>query len=135
MTQPIQRMKAEFFKTLANPARIRILEVLHDGERSVGELIPEVGIESSHLSQQLGILRRANILQMRKEGSAVFYSVTDPRMFDLLEVARAILTSSLAETSQLLAELQAGRPLARSGSVPDQHGPAGSEGGRKRSSS
>lgn len=135
MTQPIQRVKADFFKTLAHPARIRILELLHDGERSVGELIPEVGIESSHLSQQLGILRRANILQMRKEGSAVLYSVTDRRMFDLLEVARAILTSSLKESSQLLAQLQAAHPSSRGGSVPGQHGPAGSEGGKKRRSS
>lgn len=106
MTRPIYRVKADFFKTLGHPARIRILELLRDGECSVGELIPGVGIEPSHLSQQLGILRRANILQVRKEGAAVRYSVTDPRIFELLEVARAILTSSLAGSSQLLAELQ-----------------------------
>jgi ArsR family transcriptional regulator len=106
VTRPIYQVKADFFKTLAHPARIRVLELLRDGERSVGELIPEVGLEASHLSQQLGILRRANVLQSRKEGSTVRYSVTDPRMFDLLEVARAILTSTLAETRQLLAELE-----------------------------
>ncbi len=106
MTRPIYQVKADFFKTLGHPARIRILELLRDGECSVGELIPGVGIEASHLSQQLGILRRANILQVRKEGAAVRYSVTDPRIFDLLEVARAILTSSLAGSSELLAELQ-----------------------------
>lgn len=105
MTLPIYQVKADFFKTLAHPARIRVLELLRDGERSVGELIPEVGLEASHLSQQLGILRRANILQARKEGSSVRYSVIDTRMFELLEVAKAILTSSLAESSQLLAEL------------------------------
>ena len=107
VTRPIYQVKAEFFKTLGHPARIRVLEVLRDGECSVGELIPAVGIEPSHLSQQLGILRRANILQVRKQGAAVRYSVTDPRIFDLLEVARAILTSSLAGSSQLLAELRA----------------------------
>ena len=106
MTRPIYQVKADFFKTLAHPARIRVLELLRDGERSVGELIPEVGLEASHLSQQLGILRRANILQSRKEGSTVRYSVTDPRIFDLLEVAKAILTSTLAESRQLLAELE-----------------------------
>jgi len=62
MTRPNYQVKADFFKTLAHPARIRVLELLRDGERSVGELIPEVGLEASHLSQQLGILRRANIL-------------------------------------------------------------------------
>lgn len=99
-------MKADFFKTLGHPARIRVLEVLRDGERSVSELIPEVGLEPSHLSQQLGVLRRANIVQARKEGITVRYSVTDERIFDLLTVAKAILTSSLAESGQLLAELE-----------------------------
>lgn len=107
MTRPIYQVKADFFKTLAHPARIRILELLRDGERSVSQLIPEVGLEPSHLSQQLGILRRANILQARKEGAAVFYSVTDPQIFELLEVAKRIISGSLAETKELLAELAA----------------------------
>jgi ArsR family transcriptional regulator len=106
VTRPIYQVKAEFFKTLGHPARIRVLEVLRGGERSVGELIPAVGIEPSHLSQQLGILRRANILRVRKQGAAVRYAVTDPQIFDLLEVARAILTSSLVGSSQLLTELR-----------------------------
>ena len=106
MTRPIYQVKADFFKTLGHPARIRVLEVLRDGERSVSELIPEVGLEPSHLSQQLGILRRAGVLQARKSGSTVRYSVTDERIFDLLAVAKAILTSSLAESGHLLAELE-----------------------------
>jgi DNA-binding transcriptional ArsR family regulator len=105
MTRPIYQVKADFFKTLAHPARIRILELLRDGERSVGELIPEVGLESSHLSQQLGVLRRANVLQSRKDRTTVWYSVTDERMFELLEVAKAIITSTLAESTRLMAEL------------------------------
>lgn len=106
MTRPIYQVKADFFKTLAHPARIRVLELLREGERSVGELIPEVGLEASHLSQQLGVLRRANVVQARKDGSSVRYSVTDPRIFELLEVAKAILTTSLSESRQLLAELE-----------------------------
>src|SRR5258708_14779382 len=127
VTRPISQVKAQFFKTLGHPARIRVLEVLRDGECSVGELIPAVGIEPSHLSQQLGILRRANILQVRKQGATVRYSVTDPRIFDLLEVARAILTSSLAGSGQLLAELRAqeagGRPdsAAQTGAPEQRH--------------
>lgn len=107
VTRPIYQVKAEFFKTLGHPARIRVLELLRGGERSVGELIPEVGLEPSHLSQQLGIMRRAGLVQTRKEGVTVLYSVTDPRMFELLEVAKQILTSSLAETRELLTELEA----------------------------
>lgn len=106
MSRPIYQVKADFFKTLAHPARIRVLELLRGGERSVGELIPDVGLEPSHLSQQLAVLRRANVVRARKEGSTVLYSVTDFRIFELLEVAKAILSSSLADTRDLLAELE-----------------------------
>jgi DNA-binding transcriptional ArsR family regulator len=105
MQRPIYQVKADFFKTLAHPARIRILEVLRDGEHSVSQLIPEVGLEASHLSQQLAVLRRANIVVARKEGTAVHYSVADERIFQLLEVAKAIITSSLAGSSELIAQL------------------------------
>ena len=110
MTTPIYQVKAEFFKTLGHPARIRILEVLRDGERPVSELIPEVGIEASHLSQQLGLMRRANLIQARKVGSNVYYSVGDPTLFELLEVAKRIITASLAETQELLEQMQASSP-------------------------
>lgn len=107
MTKPIYQVKAEFFKVLGHPARIRVLELLREGERTVGQLIPEVGLEASHLSQQLGVMRRASILHSRKVGATVYYSVADPRIFQLLEVAKAILTTTLTETGQLLAELDA----------------------------
>ena len=72
MTRPIYQVKAEFFKTLGLPARIRVLEVLRDGERPVSKTNPRVGIEPSHLSQQLAVLRRANLVRTRKVGSSVF---------------------------------------------------------------
>jgi DNA-binding transcriptional ArsR family regulator len=103
--RPIYQVKADFFKTLSHPARIRILEVLRDGEHSVSQLIPAVGIEASHLSQQLAVLRKANIVQTRKVGSTVHYSVVDEQMFQLLEVAKAIITRSLAESSALIEQL------------------------------
>jgi len=106
VTTPISQVKAEFFRTLAHPARIRVLEVLREGELSVSELVPAVGIEASHLSQQLAVLRRANLVQTRKEGTSVLYSVGNPMIFELLDVARRILTSSLDETRALLAELE-----------------------------
>ena len=72
----------------------------------MNELIPEVGIEPSHLSQQLAVLRRANLVRSRKIGSSVLYAVSEPRVFQLLEVAKAILTSTLTETRELLEELE-----------------------------
>ena len=89
--------------------RIRILETLAAGERSVGELQPLVGIESSHLSQQLGVLKRAGLVTSRKEGQSVFYSLRDPLIADLLAVAKQFLIRSLSETRDLLAGLGAER--------------------------
>ncbi|MGQ0678298.1 MAG: ArsR/SmtB family transcription factor [Actinomycetota bacterium] len=106
MKRPISEVKAEFFKALSHPARIRVLELLRDGRLSVGELIPQVGLEPSHLSQQLSALRRANIVEGRKKGSTVYYSVSDPRIFELLEVAKQIISGSLSEARDLLAELE-----------------------------
>jgi DNA-binding transcriptional ArsR family regulator len=104
--RPIYQVKADFFKTLGHPARIRVLELLREGEQTVAQLIPEVGLEPSHLSQQLSILRRAGVLESRKIGSSVVYSVTDARIFELLAVAKAILTTSLAGSQDLLVELR-----------------------------
>jgi len=71
----------------------------------VSELIPEVGIEPSHLSQQLGVMRRANLIQARKVGSNVCYSVGDPMLFEHLEVARRVIRTSLAGTQELLEQM------------------------------
>lgn len=102
----IYRLKGDFFKALAHPLRIRILEVLVDGERTVGELLAETGAESSHLSQQLGILRERGIVISRREGPNVRYCAKDPRIFLLLALAKDILTDSLRETESLLADLE-----------------------------
>jgi len=104
---PISEIKAELFRALAHPARVRALELLVEHERSVSEMVPLVGIESSHLSQQLGILRRANLVTTRKEGSTVFYAIRDPELVDVLAAAKRVLINSLAETQDLLHDLRA----------------------------
>jgi ArsR family transcriptional regulator len=86
---------------------VRALEVLAEGARSVSELQPEVGIESAHLSQQLGVLRRAGLVTTRKDGTTVYYSIKDPLLIELLAVAKAMLIASLRESRDLLDELQA----------------------------
>src|SRR5665213_311118 len=106
LSQPISAIKAELFKSLAHPARVRVLELLCDGERSVGDIQPIVGIELSHLSQQLGVLRRAGLVTSRKEGSSVIYGIKDPLVIDLLAVAKRLLINMLTESQDLLADLQ-----------------------------
>ncbi|MEU6068726.1 MULTISPECIES: ArsR/SmtB family transcription factor [Streptomyces] len=114
MSTPLYQLKAEFFKTLGHPARIRVLELLSEREHAVAEMLPEVGIEPAHLSQQLAVLRRANLVRTRKEGLNVYYSLASPHVAELLRVARTILSGVLADQAELLADLQAaqgeGRP-------------------------
>ncbi len=103
--QPLYRMKAEFFKTLAHPSRIRVLELLSTREYAVSEMLPEVAIEPANLSQQLSILRRAGLVTARREGLSVYYTLTSPRIAELLAVARAILTGVVAGQAELLEDV------------------------------
>jgi ArsR family transcriptional regulator len=112
MQRPLYQVKAEFFKTLGHPVRIRVLELLGRREHAVSELLPEVGVEAANLSQQLAVLRRAGLVTTRKEGSAVYYSLTSPRVAELLAVARVILTEVLTEQVGLINDLQAPLPPA-----------------------
>ena len=82
MKQPIHRFKAEFFKTLGHPARLAILDHLREGERSVNELQALLGADQSTVSQQLAKLRNAHIVEPRKKGTTVFYSVRDFELGD-----------------------------------------------------
>lgn len=107
MSTPLYQLKAEFFKTLGHPARIRILELLATGDHSVGELQAEVGLEASHMSQQLAVLRRAGVVATRKQGNSVIYSMASPAMADLLAVARTVLTGLLDEQASMLKDLKA----------------------------
>jgi DNA-binding transcriptional ArsR family regulator len=101
----VYQVKAEFFRILGHPVRVRILELLRDGERSVGDLQNELQMDSSGTSQHLGVLRKHGVLEGRREGTSVYYTVRDPRIFQLLEVSRQILTSSLTESQAVLGEL------------------------------
>ena len=117
MTTPLHQMKAEFFKTLSHPLRIRVLELLSEREYSVGELLREVQIEPSNLSQQLAVLRRAGLVTTRKEGSTVYYSLMSDQIADLMGVARTILTSVLSEQAELLNKLRSDSRTARRNQV------------------
>ncbi|MGW7005572.1 ArsR/SmtB family transcription factor [Streptomyces sp. NPDC054933] len=113
MSAPLYQLKAEFFKTLGHPVRIRVLELLSEREHAVSEMLPHVGVESAHLSQQLAVLRRANLVVTRREGSAVYYSLASPEVAELLRVARSILSGVLAGQAELLADLRATTPEGR----------------------
>ncbi|TDQ51581.1 ArsR/SmtB family transcription factor [Actinorugispora endophytica] len=109
MPVPLYQAKAEFFRTLGHPVRIRVLELLQEGPRPVHELLADIGVEASNLSQQLAVLRRTNLVASRREGGAVLYELSTPEVADLLRAARGILTSMLADQGELLAELRGTR--------------------------
>jgi DNA-binding transcriptional ArsR family regulator len=108
VSEPLYKLNAEFFKTLGHPARIRVLELLAVRDRSVAELLPEVGLESSNLSQQLGVLRRAGVVVARKDGNTVIYSIASSDIAELLMVARKVLTRVLSDRVAVLEDLRAG---------------------------
>lgn len=111
MPQQLASFKAEFFKALAHPLRIRILDCLRTGEKTVNELSEFLGVEPANVSQQLAVLRFRNIVSGRKAGSNVFYSVSDPGLFRLLDVAREIFNNHLVGVRDMLKEM--GRVAAR----------------------
>ncbi|WP_285736080.1 ArsR/SmtB family transcription factor [Kitasatospora phosalacinea] len=114
VSTPLYQVKAEFFKTLGHPVRIRVLELLSEREHAVAELLPETGVEAAHLSQQLAVLRRANLVVARREGSTVHYSLTSPRVAELLAVAREILGGVIIGQVELLDGLRASGGPSRS---------------------
>ncbi|AWL41956.1 MAG TPA: transcriptional regulator [Streptomyces sp.] len=110
MSVTLYQLKAELFRTMGHPVRVRVLELLSDREYAVAEMLPHVGVEPAHLSQQLAVLRRANLAVTRKEGATVYYALASPEVAQLMSVARTILSRILAEQAELLADLQATSP-------------------------
>lgn len=104
--KPVHAAKATLFRTLGHPARVRILELLRDGELSVGALQDALELDSSGTSQHLAALRRIGLVESRREGTSVFYRVADENAFELLEVGRAIVTKALEEQRALLEEIE-----------------------------
>ncbi|GAA3268164.1 MULTISPECIES: ArsR/SmtB family transcription factor [Streptomyces] len=121
MQVPLYQAKAEFFRMLGHPVRIRVLELLQHGPVPVRDLLADIDIEPSSLSQQLAVLRRSGIVVSVREGSTVTYALAGGDVAELLRAARRILTELLAGQSELLAEL-------RQVDVPVPSAPGGREG-------
>ncbi|SDZ26226.1 ArsR family transcriptional regulator [Evansella caseinilytica] len=105
MGNEMQQFKADFFKALAHPLRIGILELLSEGEKSVNEIQSNLNKEGSAVSQQLSVLRSKNIVVGTKDGKRVLYSLRDPMIVDLLAVAKRIFNNHLIDTISMLVEL------------------------------
>jgi ArsR family transcriptional regulator len=114
---PLYQVKAEFFRLLGHPVRIRVLELLRDGPRPVRDLLADLQIEPSNLSQQLAVLRRSGIIVSVRDGSTVTYKLAGSDVADLLAAARRILTEMLADRDHLLDQLRQAEREAATGSL------------------
>ena len=106
MPERLPNVKAEFFKALASPLRIRILDSLRDRPKAVSEISAALSVSPTNISQQLAILRAKKFVNATKTGSNVYYEIREPRIFALLDVAREILSQQLSEVRQTLRELR-----------------------------
>ncbi len=106
MQVPLYQAKAEFFRMLGHPVRIRVLELLQHGPVPVRDLLAAIDVEASNLSQQLAVLRRSGIVVSIRDGATVSYALAGGDVADLLRAARRILTELLTGQSELLAELK-----------------------------
>ena len=103
---PVYVLKAQFFRVLGHPVRIRILELLTErGEMNVGELQADLNLDSSGTSQHLAALRQLGVVDSRRAGTNVHYRIRDPIVSELLRVAREVITSGLAASTTVLGTL------------------------------
>lgn len=110
MQETLRTYKAGIFRALSHPTRIAILEVLRDGELSARTIQAKLGVEQANLSQHLAILRSQRIVVNRKEGNQVFYSIWNPVLVEVLDLMRLYVQSSLADTIQILGEVEREAP-------------------------
>jgi len=98
-------LKADFFRVLGHPARVRLLQILRDGELTVGALQEALELESGATSQHLSVLRKQGLVESRRHGTSVYYRVKDPRTLELLELVKGIILATLEGNRALLDEL------------------------------
>ena len=111
MSDRISELHAEICKTLGSPARIEILNALRDRERTVGELTEALGLRQANVSQHLAVLRQRRVVTTRKEGTSIFYRVSNPKIIQACRLMREVLIEQLKETQELA--VIATKPRAR----------------------
>lgn len=115
LQRPLYEIKANLFKGLAHPLRIRALEILSAADEvSVTEMLDDMGLEASHLSQHLAVLRRYGLVVSQRRGSVVFYRLASPQVGELLRVARALLAEVLSTSQDRLTTFDSLPPIPSS---------------------
>jgi len=107
MQNMLQEYKASVFHALAHPTRIAILEVLREGEMPAGAIQERLGVEQANVSQHLAILRSRQIVNSRKQGNQVFYSLRNKVLIKVLDLMRQYFQAHLHESVEMLGQIQA----------------------------
>jgi len=102
MKREILEIKAEVFNALAHPLRLKILEKLRDGACCVCKILPYVRSEQSNVSHHLAILKKAGVVRSEKKGLEVWYEVTDPKIFEIIDIMDKCIIKNLQESSDIL---------------------------------
>ena len=110
MRQQLSDFKADFFKALAHPLRISILDALREGAMTVNEISQRFDVEQANASQQLAVLRNRNIVVTRKDGANVYYALSDKSIFKLLDAAKEIFNNHLVGVRGMLEEIHGNQP-------------------------
>ena len=105
MEERALELKAEVLKAIAQPTRLKILELLRDGERCICEIVPAINGEQSNISRHISVMQKSHLITTRKEGVKVMVKVRDPRIFEILDTVGLFLKSQMQEQSRLLKAL------------------------------
>jgi len=105
MEERILELKAEVLKVLAQPTRLKILELLRNGERCICEIVPAINGEQSNISRHISLMQKSHLVTTRKDGVKVMVNVKDPKIFEILDKVAAILKSQMKEQEKLLAQI------------------------------
>ena len=99
------QLKAEVLKALAQPTRLKILEMLRNGERCICEIVPAIDGEQSNISRHISTMQKSHLITTRKDGVKVMVKVRDPRVFEILDTVGLFLKTQMQEQSRLMRAL------------------------------
>jgi len=102
MDERILELKAEVLKTLAQPTRLKILELLRNGEKCICEIVPAINGEQSNISRHISLMQKTHLVTTRKDGVKVMVKVRDPKIFEILDSVSLLLKKQIQETGRLI---------------------------------
>jgi len=102
MDERILELKAEVLKTLAQPTRLKILELLRNGEKCICEIVPAINGEQSNISRHISLMQKSHLVTTRKDGVKVMVKVSDPKVFEILDSISLLLKKQIVETGKLI---------------------------------